>query len=513
MQSTIVDINGKPFNLNQLTKGIEEAQTTGVRSVWNHPSVAGGLTPSKLAEVITNAKAGDMYEFLTLAEEMEERDLHYGSVLGTRKRAIEGLPIQVESTDDSEAAKKQTEAVEALIEDANFNVLIEGLLDGLAKGFAAIQVKWHVANNQLSPIQYKQWDQRSFKVDAKNGHTLFLQDGDKKEGKQIPPFQFVIYRMKHRGLPIAGSLARLAMVAYMCKSFSLSDWMAYAELFGMPIRIGKYHSGATPEEKATLRRAVANIGSDASAIMPKEMDIELIERKAGVNGSDVYKSLCEWLDKQLSKGILGQTMTTEDGASQSQATIHNEVRMDILASDAKAIEACINRDLIKPFIDFNFGKQSAYPKFSFVIDEAEDLVAWTENVTKFIDRGLKVSSREIREKLGLSEPDDETDILGAAASENEPASNKALNKQESHNHEHNVIDNLLDEYMPAAEVEQQELLNAILTRIDNAIKAGLSIDYMIENWQEWTAGLPINELTESFARAIFKARIEGESND
>ena len=67
--------------------------------------------------------------------------------------------------------------------------------------------------------------------------------------------------------------------------------------------------------------------------------------------------LAEWLDRQTSKAVLGQTMTTDDGSSQAQATVHNEVRHDILKSDARQLANTLNRDLIQPYVDLNFGPQ------------------------------------------------------------------------------------------------------------------------------------------------------------
>lgn len=56
----------------------------GIRNIYSvmHPSV--GLTPERLAGILREAEAGDPYQYLELAEEMEEKDLHYLAVLSTR---------------------------------------------------------------------------------------------------------------------------------------------------------------------------------------------------------------------------------------------------------------------------------------------------------------------------------------------------------------------------------------------------------------------------------------------
>ena len=83
MAVTLYDYLGRPVELGRLRE--EEAGPTvcGVRQVLSgHP--AQGLTPVRLARLLRAAEDGDPMAYLELAEEMEEKDLHYRSVLATR---------------------------------------------------------------------------------------------------------------------------------------------------------------------------------------------------------------------------------------------------------------------------------------------------------------------------------------------------------------------------------------------------------------------------------------------
>jgi phage gp29-like protein len=96
----ILDQHGRPVRRQMLDKQIAAPSLTGLRSLWNFGEVTNGLTPVGLARVLRSAAEGDHEAYLTLAEEMEERDPHYASVLGTRKRAVSGLPVVVEAASD-----------------------------------------------------------------------------------------------------------------------------------------------------------------------------------------------------------------------------------------------------------------------------------------------------------------------------------------------------------------------------------------------------------------------------
>lgn len=216
------------------------------------------------------------------------------------------------------------------------------------------------------------------------------------------------------GLPIRGGLARLAAWAFLLKSYTLKDWAAFLEVFGMPLRVGRYPRSATPDEKRVLLRAVRDLAADAAAIIPSGMEIEFVEAKGG-SGNAVFGAMAEYLDAQISKAVLGQTMTTDNGSSLAQAQVHENVRYDILRADGRQVSTTINRDLVHPYIAFNFGPQQHYPTVDFPVAEAEDIQTLSEALTKLVPLGLRVQLAEVREKMGLSEPGDDDDVLAAPA--------------------------------------------------------------------------------------------------
>ena len=408
----ILNRHGKPFS-DTLGKEIAAPSLYGMRTVWNVSSMADDLTPERLAEILRSANMGNHHDYLTLAEEMEEREPHYASVLGTRKRAVSGLEIQVEAAGESSEQKEHTEAVRKIVKKPAFGELIDDLLDGIGKGYSVCEIMWNTGKI-WTPEKYIWRDPRFFTFSDDDDQTLRLADEtDYVNGVPLPPQKFIIHRPKLKsGIPARGGLARLACATYMCKSFTLSDWMTFAELFGMPLRLGKYGKQAKSGDIEKLMMAVANIASDAAAVIPDSMNIDFIDRGKSTGGDKLFITLAEWLDKQTSKAVLGQTMTADDGSSNAQANVHNEVRHDILKADAKALGNTLDKDLILPFIDLNYGVQEAYPHIRLVISEPEDVKALVEALAKLVPQGLKVKAKEVREKLGLSDPQDGDEVLG-----------------------------------------------------------------------------------------------------
>ena len=411
--------DGEPISTRMLKREVAAPSLGGIRGTqWDQ--VSPGMTPQRLAAILRAAEDGEHRDYLTLAEEMEERELHYIAVLGTRKRALSGLPIQIEAASEGRKDQQVADACREMCEAPILRDLLDHLTDSLGKGYAVAEILWETSASQWRPQAFLERDPRHFLFDRLTRRELRLVDLADPEGVRLQPYKFVhhVPRLKS-GVPVRGGLAKPAAWAYIFKSYTLKDWMAFCEVFGMPIRIGKYGPQATEEDRRKLLTAVRNIGTDAAAIIPETMALEFAEVKGGsaAGTNPVFASFAEYLDKQLSKLVLGQTMTTDSGSSMAQAKVHENVRRDILVSDARQLQTTIDRDLIRPFVDLNFGPQKVYPRFTLPVAEPEDLKALADNLAKLVPLGLRVAEGELRDRFGFTDPDEGEIVLGRAGLE------------------------------------------------------------------------------------------------
>ncbi|MEL6477632.1 MAG: DUF935 domain-containing protein, partial [Pseudomonadota bacterium] len=409
-EGRLLDAYGRPLRKRELLRMHAEPGLTSVRQAWAH-TIASGLTPQGLASVLLRCNEGDPYDYMILAEEMEERDAHYGSVLGTRKRAISGIaPIVTPGGEDARDDEIADAVREDIAETDGFADLVEDLMDGIGKGYAAVEIGWKTEAKRWTPEDLIWRDPRFFRFDRETGRELrLLDEEDLTNGVELPPYKFLVHKPKIKsGLALRGGIARLVAFGWMCKAYTVKDWMAFVETYGMPIRVGKYGPQHTESDVNVLMRAVASIGTDAAAVLPMGMEIDFEGLNSGP-GNDVFEKLARYCDEQTSKAVVGQTMTTDDGSSQSQATVHNEVRHDIMRADARQVSATINRDLVKPFVDLNFGPQENYPRISIAVTEPEDLDQIMGNVERAANLGVTFHAPDIRAKLGFDAPPDDAD--------------------------------------------------------------------------------------------------------
>ncbi len=285
--------------------------------------------------------------------------------------------------------------------------------------------------------------------------------------------------------------------------------MQFCEIFGISLRLGKYDSSASEEDKRRLLRAVLSIAGDAAAIIPKGMEIEFINATSG-RGEAVFGKLADYLDKQVSKAVLGQTMTTDDGSSQAQAKVHDDVRDDIRDADKRRAEATMQRDVVNQVIAINYGVREKYPKLTLIVVEAEDTEALASALGVLAPLGLKVKQQQVLEKLGLEQPEADDEILtvttAPAATPLKPAANKkALNNSADPNDE---IDEITEEELAKWEETFAPLLAPVLDAADKAD----NFEAFLERVDELFADAEDHELIVSLAKAMAKARINGLAN-
>lgn len=409
--SSILGPDGRPIEVALLSEEIATPTIAGVRRT-HEERVATGLTPERLGTILRDAAEGNARSYLTLAEEMEERYLHFASQLQTRRLGIESMEHTVEAND---AETRIVDAVHELLDDAGFSDARAHLPDALNKSYACVEMMWEYERKALRPVKYIDRDARFFQFDRLTLRDLRLAVDGSIEGEELPQAKFLRHLPRTKmGIPLRRGLARPAAWAYIIQQFTLQDWAAFSEVYGMPLRVGKYPSGASATDKRTLLKAVASIANDAAAIIPVGMEIEF-HKVEGQQGAAVFGGLLDYVDKQISKLVVGQTMTSDNGSSLGQAKIHNEVRLDILRADCKQLAATINRDLVKPFIDLNFGPQEKYPKVEIPVPDPEDITALSDALGKLVPLGLRVSQNEVREKLALSDPKPDDEVLGKPA--------------------------------------------------------------------------------------------------
>lgn len=422
---TLFDHRGAPVTLASL----REPQSAGVGALRTlfaggaHP--ARGLTPERLHRILEAAEAGELTAQAELGAEMEERDAHLYAELAKRKRALLTLPWRVEPPPGASAAEERAAArVEELLgelddlEDAILN-----LADAIGHGFACLELEWGRRGGAWLPVVH--WRPPTwFTVAREAPDTPRLLDGT-PGGAALRPFGWLAHVHKARsGYLGRAGLHRVLAWPYLFRAYAAKDLAELLEIYGLPLRLGKYPVGASEAERATLLSAVVNLGHDAGGIIPDTMAMEFVEVSGG--RSDPFGAMIAWCERSISKAILGGTLTSQaDGKSSTNALglVHNEVRRDLLLSDARQIAGTLTRDLVHPLALLNVGgvAPGRSPRFLFEVEEPEDLALLADALPKLAAVGARIPVAWVNRKLQIPEPEGDEPVLGAPAPASPPA--------------------------------------------------------------------------------------------
>lgn len=372
-----------------------------------------GLTPVRLAEIFKEADAGDVLRQAELFEEMEEKDPHLFSQLQTRKNAVTGLDYEVIPFDSDDPRDKEiAEFVEAQLGGIEgFEDIMLDLLDAIGKGFAVSEIMWSYDEGHVVVDDIRSRHQKRFFWDSVDD-SFKVRTQEAPEGIELPKNKFIVHKYKARsGHPSRAGVLRVVAWMYLFKNYTLKDWVAFCEVFGMPLRLGKYQPGASEDDKRALMQALVAIGADAAGIFPDGTAIEFVNTEK-TSSTDLYERLARYCDEQVSKAILGQTLTSDSGGgSYAQSKTHNDVRHDLTVADCKAIAATLRRDLIRPLVLYNFGEDKRIPYLRFDAEESEDLTQTATVIGTLIrEAGLKVPTSYIYKKFSIPKPEGDEEV-------------------------------------------------------------------------------------------------------
>ena len=424
------DSNGNKFRIKHLKeKQTDDAKLGHLRTHYSdHPSRA--LSPQKLAEILIGAEQGNIIAQCELAEDMEEKDGHVFAELQKRRRALLGVDWKIVPPRNATASEvKDADMLQELLEDLTFlDDVIFDMSDGILKGFSNQEITWQQQSGIWLPSNIEFKDPSWFMTHpaqqpGQNRNELRLRNNS-FEGEALQPFGWISHCHKTKSGYLARSgLARVLAWPYLFKNYSVRDLAEFLEIYGLPLRLGKYPTGSSQDEKNTLLNAVMSIGHNAGGIIPKGMEIDFQEAAKGTQ--QPFEYMVGLMEKTMSKAILGGTLTSQaDGKSSTNAlgNVHNEVRQELRDSDLKQIANTLTRDLVFPLYYLNgksYQHPSRAPRFEFDITEAEDLKSFSDSLPSLVDIGFKIPARWAHEKLQIPEPQkDELVLMRAAASVN-----------------------------------------------------------------------------------------------
>lgn len=274
-------------------------------------------------------------------------DGHLLSVAEKRRIAISNKKIRF-----IDKAGKQNDIVnDKICNTPWFFDLIEHAMDSVTWGHSLIElipIKGEIGAVELIPRMNVSPERKTVFWNYTNEEDGFNYLNDKQYSK---------YMIEVANKERFGKLISAAQYV-IYKRGGFGDWAQFAELFGMPFRVGKYNP-FDDHSRQLLNKGLAEMGGAAHATIPEGTSIEFHDSN-GTGKSEVFKDLISVCNEELSKLFLGNTMTTDNGSSRSQSDTHQEQQDDISLSDMTRTEYLLNWSFKNKMIALGYPQEGHY---------------------------------------------------------------------------------------------------------------------------------------------------------
>lgn len=264
-------------------------------------------------------------------------DLHLKGAIRNRKLAVMGKPFRL-----VDASGKPNPDATAMLTKKWFRKTVSMAMDARFYGHSLIQFGDVVRDNDTLDFSEVELIPRHH-VSPEYGTLLKNASDDPTKGipyRGTPLMNWAIEVGEKRDLGELNSVAKEAI----SKKFVMQFWDAFAEIFGMPIRMATT-SSRDPKDKQKIENMLDQMGSAAWGLFPEGTTLELVGSKQA-DAYEVYDKRIARANSEMSKAILGQTMTMDDGSSLSQAKVHENVADDVNDADRTFIHDVVNDDLL-----------------------------------------------------------------------------------------------------------------------------------------------------------------------
>lgn len=273
--------------------------------------------------------------------------------------------------------------------------LMSEILDAPLYGYQPIEIVWEALNSYVVPQKIEAKPQEWFHFNS-DRQLCFKQKG-KSDGiileEDLKKFLCPRYKPSYMNPYGLSVLSRCFWDVVFIKG-GMEFWIKFIEKYGMPFFTGKYEEGASEDSKEQLLDMLEKMVQDAVAIFPNNSTVEIKEAAGKSASAALYFQFIQLCNNNISKNILGQTLTTEVGTVGSLAAgkVHAEVRADIVDSDTRLVVNTLNKFLEWTHeINFNDGNAP-----TFELNDEEDIAEKVEIQKAKADRDVTIQQLGVK---------------------------------------------------------------------------------------------------------------------
>jgi phage gp29-like protein len=196
------------------------------------------------------------------------------------------------------------------------------------------------------------------------------------------------------------------------KRTNLRSWGLFNEKFGAPTVVARHPQGLSEDERRTMLEALDCIHHDAGVALPEHIGLTLLEASRP-GSADSYRQLAEWCNDEISRIVLGATLTTGEGhrsGSLALGRVHDSIRHEYVMADAAVLEEALDR-LLRWVVDVNLGVDTPAPTITFDTMSHDRLLADAQLDRELVALGLPLSVDDFYDRYNRPRPTPDAAVI------------------------------------------------------------------------------------------------------
>jgi phage gp29-like protein len=150
------------------------------------------------------------------------------------------------------------------------------------------------------------------------------------------------------------------------------------------------------QREAVLNKFANN--TSGAVDLPADIDVNS-ENQTSVSQNALFENYVKYFDEQMTKLVLGSTMTMDAGSSRSQAEVHERSTESLFDADAVMVLNMLNYDFYE--IGVNMFNLPQGGRWSFVENATTKNMQQVELDLKLAQLGVVFTNDELRKKYNL----------------------------------------------------------------------------------------------------------------
>lgn len=300
--------------------------------------------------------------------------------------------------DEDPRAEKAAEVFDRTLKRLPWDRITRKMLMATFYGYSVAELMWGQRDGLFDIVGMKVRHARRFRFD--NEDRLRMLTPNNMQGEIMPERKFWVHSAgaADDDQPYGHGLAHWLYWPTLFKRNGIRFWNIFLDKFGTPTAKGTYPRGSSQSDINKLLMALQAIATDSGFVVPDGMAVELLS--AARSGTGDYHQLCLYMDAAISKIVLSQTMTTDNGSSRSQGEVHADVKLDVVKTDADDLTDTFTSQVARWWTDWNFGPDVAAPIVRRIVEEEEDTKANAETDQIHANMGWVRTEDSFRDTYG-----------------------------------------------------------------------------------------------------------------